>query len=277
MKQQNREPAKAPANRKPIPVASGIPYDLMYVNSAEILVPIEDYQRELKMSEVTDIVNDFNEDIANEPKLAFYDGHYYVFDGQHTIAARLVRNHNKPLDILCKVYYDLTRQQAAALFAKQTGYSRRLTPGQKIRADIFSGEKNVTDFNDATAAIGLRLSYSDTPGLFRIRCISTALKMYNTVGRECYQSALRLICESWDGIPESLLREVIVTVCRFERLYSGEYDRTVMARALSEVSPYKIVDATFTLDSYKGIKNGMKYMLDLYNAKCSVKPLPAKF
>lgn len=105
---------------------------------------IEDYQRELKMSEVTDIVNDFSEYIANEPKLAFYDGHYYVFDGQHTIAARLVRNHNKPLDILCKVYYDLTRQQAAALFAKQTGYSRRLTPGQKIRADIFSGEKNVT-------------------------------------------------------------------------------------------------------------------------------------
>ena len=36
-------------------------------------------------------------------------------------------------------------------------------------------------------------------------------------------------------------------------------------------------DATFTLDSFKGIKNGMKYMLDLYNVKCSVKPLPAKF
>lgn len=278
MKQKNQH---APNSNDRIPGGlfhvDGVPFDLMYVNSSEIISPIEDFQRGIREKEVIDIVNDFSEYIANEPKLAYYRGHYYVFDGQHTVAARIIRNHNRPLDILCKVYYDLTPQMAARLFAKQTGYSSKPTSGEHLRAMKFSEDQFTLDFIDATRAAGLVLSYSDTPGLSRIRCINTAMKMYIQVGREHYVAALQLIRAAWNGIPESLLREVICSVCRFEALYHGEYDRVIMMHALTGVSPYYLVDATYARDTFKGIKNAMRCILELYNKRSTAKPLPLKF
>ena len=84
------------------------PYKEMMINSDKLEVPRSTYQRELVLEEVIDISNHFNECIANEPKVSFRDGRYFVFDGQHTVAARVHRNGGNPLPILCKVYFGLT-------------------------------------------------------------------------------------------------------------------------------------------------------------------------
>lgn len=65
-------------------------YRMMVIDSSEIIAPREDYQRELKSERVKRIVSNFDERIANEPKVSYRDGKYYVFDGQHTIDARKV-------------------------------------------------------------------------------------------------------------------------------------------------------------------------------------------
>lgn len=79
-------------------------YKLMEVSSRDLEIP-DAYQRKLNTERVAKIVAGFNERIANEPKVSFRDGHYYVFDGQHTIVARKHMNGNNDLPILCKVYY----------------------------------------------------------------------------------------------------------------------------------------------------------------------------
>lgn len=96
-------------------------YKLMEVSSRDLEIP-DAYQRKLNTERVAKIVAGFNERIANEPKVSFRDGHYYVFDGQHTIVARKHMNGNNDLPILCKVYYGMTEQDEALLFAMQTGY-----------------------------------------------------------------------------------------------------------------------------------------------------------
>ena len=78
------------------------PYKEMMINSDKLEVPRSTYQRELVLEEVIDISNHFNECIANEPKVSFRDGRYFVFDGQHTVAARVHRNGGTPLPILCQ-------------------------------------------------------------------------------------------------------------------------------------------------------------------------------
>ena len=82
-------------------------YKLMEVSSRDLEIP-DAYQRKLNTERVAKIVAGFNERIANEPKVSFRDGHYYVFDGQHTIVARKHMNGNNDLPILCKVYYGMT-------------------------------------------------------------------------------------------------------------------------------------------------------------------------
>ncbi len=62
---------------------------------------------------------EFDERVANEPKISFRDGHYYVMDGQNTIAALKFLNGGEDLQIRCKV----TEREEALLFAQQTGIS----------------------------------------------------------------------------------------------------------------------------------------------------------
>ena len=116
------------------------PYHEMCLNSSELIVPRDTYQRALHPARVARIAKEFDERVANEPKISFRDGHYYVMDGQNTIAARKFLNGGEDLQIRCKVYFGMTEREEALLFAQQTGISERLSAGQKLRALIFAGE-----------------------------------------------------------------------------------------------------------------------------------------
>ena len=115
------------------------PYKEMYIRSDLLEVPRSTYQRKLKPQRAKRIAKAFDERIANEPKVSLRNGRYYVFDGQHTIAAREERNGGKPLPILCKVYMGMTESDEAMLFAQQTGESADLTAGARLRAESTLG------------------------------------------------------------------------------------------------------------------------------------------
>ena len=100
-------------------------YKVMDLNTAQLEIPRETYQRELSPDRVRRIVKAFDERIANEPKVSYRGGHYYVFDGQHTIAARKLRNDNQDLKVRCKVYFGMSDKDEALLFAQQTGASAK--------------------------------------------------------------------------------------------------------------------------------------------------------
>lgn len=80
------------------------PYQMVVIHSSKLIYPRELYQRGIQRKRVELIARDFNEYTANEPKISFRNGRYYVTDGQHTIEARILRNGGKDLPILCKVY-----------------------------------------------------------------------------------------------------------------------------------------------------------------------------
>ena len=73
------------------------PYHEMCLNSSELIVPRDTYQRALHPARVARIAKEFDERVANEPKISFRDGHYYVMDGQNTIAARKFLNGGEDL------------------------------------------------------------------------------------------------------------------------------------------------------------------------------------
>lgn len=105
------------------------PYQMRVIHSSKLIYPREIYQRGVQRKRVELIAADFNEYVANEPKISFRNGKYYVVDGQHTIEARILRNGGRALPILCKVYTGMTMQQEALLFAEQNGHSAPLSAG----------------------------------------------------------------------------------------------------------------------------------------------------
>lgn len=101
------------------------------VNSA-LLIPCAEYQRVLHVEKVAHIAENFSEYVANEPKVSFRDGRFYIFDGQNTVEARRTCNGGMELPIRCKVFYGLTKEDEATLFAIRTGNATCLTADERF-------------------------------------------------------------------------------------------------------------------------------------------------
>ena len=158
------------------------PYQMLVLHSKMLIYPRELYQRGVQRKRVEMIAADFNEYVANEPKVSFRNGKYYVVDGQHTIEGRILRNGGKDLPILCKVYTGLTMEQEALFFAEQNGHAAPLTAGIKLRAKVVGGDAPSKAFLAATNRVGLAFNYDSLQlSDYRISCVGTALKLYNQI------------------------------------------------------------------------------------------------
>lgn len=234
----------------------------MVINSKFLEVPRSYYQRNLNANRVKRIAAEFDERIANAPKVSYRDGHYYVFDGQHTIAARKLLNNNCDLNIVCKVYSGLTEQQEALLFAQQTGVSAPLTAGAKMRAKIRGGDPEAIAFLNATNRAGFGLSFAQSHAKWKIACIATAFAEYRKHGARIYTDALRVLAEAWEGDIDSLRAEVLQGVTQFVALYDHEYDPIRLIRQLQRTSPVAIYRSGQAMTG----PNYQKYMLQILKA-----------
>lgn len=249
-------------------------YVLQEINSKNLKILGEDYQRELNESRVARIVSSFNEMVANEPKVSYRNGMYYVFDGQHTIAARKLLNGNEDIPILCKVYQGLTEQDEAFLFATQNGEEAKPTPGERMRAWLFGGSKDAIAFRNATESTGITLELSDIPCRYHLVCINTALNMYKRIGEKMYKEALGVIVDAWDGDVESLKTEILIAICRFIWIYHDDYDRERLVWRLKSENPKLIRQAIISDFELAGFKRHVNQIYKIYNG--SGKPIIEK-
>lgn len=252
------------------------PYKMEPINSDMLTIPRK-YQHQIHKRQVDAIVANFDERIANEPKVSFRNGRYNVFDGQHTIKARVKRNENKPLDILCKVYYGMTLEDEAHLFAKQFGESHKLTGGEEIKALLVANDPKAIAFKDATESCGVYLDLEDSKGDHHLTCIKTAYAAYLKIGEERYKEALGIITSAWDGAREALMVEPIKAMTEFVRIYHGKYDYRHLVMCLRSVPPRSIVDKIKTDIINSGNKKYIFPIFNLYNDSGDVTELELKF
>ena len=254
------------------------PFDEMMIYSKNLEVPRNAYQRELNPNRVRKIAAEFDEHIANDPKVSFRDGHYYVFDGQHTIAARKLRNGGQDLPIRCKVFYGLSELDEAILFAQQTGTSAQLTAGAKLRALIYGNDPDAVAFLKATEDVGLRLDYNQDRGKCRIGCVGTAYSIYKKVGEKIYKEGMQHIVNAWDGAPDSLRFEILLGVVFFVDLYHDEYSPKRLVEQLRRYDPLTIYREGRSLGvNMAGYKKYMYQVYRMYNGNSRRYMLPLKF
>ena len=251
--------------------------ETMLLSTRVLEVPRRTYQRELNPERVRKIAAAFDERIANEPKVSFRDGHFYVFDGQHTIAARIFLNKGKPVMIRCKVYRGLTEREEAILFAQQTGTSAKLSAGAKLRALVYGGDPEAIAFLKATEAAGLALDYGQSRGNHRIACIKTALSEFRHVGADVYTEALDLVRQAWGGSPDSLRAEILQGVIRFVAVYHDEYDSKRLVGRLRRFDPLVIYREGSAIGNMPGYKRYLYQVFNIYNGSSRKNALELKF
>ncbi len=254
------------------------PYQLLTLKANQLEVPRCTYQQKLHPEKVKRIVEQFDERIANEPKVSCRDGHYYVFDGQHTIAARVAREGSKEVPIRCRVYFGLSESDEAHLFAEQTGVATPLTAGTKLRARVYSGEPEAVAFVKATNEAGFQIDYDQQRGERKIGCVATALDQYRRVGEKHYEEGLKVILAAWGGEPESLRSGTLSGIIQFVDLYHDEYDASRLIRQLQTVDPLTIYrEGQYQGMYYSGYKKYLYEVLRIYNGNDKEGALPIKF
>ena len=209
------------------------------VNSA-LLIPCAEYQRVLHVEKVAHIAENFSEYVANEPKVSFRDGRFYIFDGQNTVEARRTCNGGMELPIRCKVFYGLTKEDEATLFAIRTGNATCLTADERLRANLVAENPDALYFVGITSNAGVEFAYDGIRAPWKIYCIETAYELYKQYGCERYVEMLHIINEAWKGNvdsnpafeePSMILLEQIFTIdkSRIER-FMGYASKAEMLR-----------------------------------------------
>jgi hypothetical protein len=191
---------------------------------SHVLFTDTSYQRPVDAARVEKIVEDFDPRLVNILKVSSRDGHFYVFDGAHTLMALKRVHGDAPFLVDCKVFSGLTYEDEAYLFALQTGESKDVAFGVRLRAMLVSKSGEAGAFRVHTENVGLALS--DRQGgaaKNTITALAKAYKPYKDRGPEEYERILRLIADTWDGAAWSLTSYVLGGVS----VFLGEYGETV--------------------------------------------------
>ena len=237
------------------------------VLSSKLLV--DKYQRPLEDSRVKKIAKNFNPNLVNPIKCSRRkNGQLYIFDGQHTKAVLEYLNGDNPVLLDCRVYEfvglsDEERYiEEAKLFEEQTGLSKQVTIGSKLKSEYLRGEPRAVEFYNSSNILGLTMDFTRSCGHGGIRCISEALKAWEKLGSELYEDMLHIIVEVW-GIEEDALRgEIVGGLATFMAIYGGQYDRKRLVKKLKNKSPMQIIrDGNLMMEV-----NKRKYAQQILNA-----------
>lgn len=248
--------------------------EIRKINSKFLCVD-NDYQRAIDMKRVRKIVKNFNPCLVNLVKVSYRDNKYYIFDGQHTTIALAMINGKNDVEVECKVFYGLTKQEEAKLFAEQTGESKQLTSRATFKALYTARDIDVLDLCEYTKKAGLSISFTQTKTTNRIVAVSKAFKIF-TADKENYVPLMKMIKDTWDGDPDSLQSLILGGVYEFDKTYKGHYDPKAFVKRLADVSP-KVIIREGRVSHTGGDKRFARQMLLVYNKKCKRNRLPDLF
>jgi len=194
----------------------------MQVHSAQIFSDPA-YQRAVDFKRVQKIVAHFNPALVNPVKVSTRDGKYYVFDGQHTLAALKVLNGNKDLMVECKIYTGLTQQDEALLFSEQNGIARIVHSNAKMKALYTAGDVGIIELHDAITSQGLKFDFSKAKANYKITACVTIQKIFKKTSASEFEMILHIIKTAWEGDAESFNKEILAGMYVFCNVYKGQF------------------------------------------------------
>ena len=202
------------------------------------------YQRPIDEKRVARIVENFDHRLANPLKVSNRDGHFYVFDGAHTLAALKEVSKFDNFMVPCMVFHGLTYEDEAYLFALQRGESKEVAAAYRIRALILSNDARACDFRSRTEAPGFRLAPSGrTASKCTLGCIAKLWKIYES-DPELYTETLSVLMGAWHGEIWSLNANIVGGLAMFISVFRGQYNtarflKHVGGTDLTELKKYK--------------------------------------
>ncbi len=211
----------------------------MWLKNSELQIS-PDIQRKLNPQRVAEIQSRYSPRVANPIKVSYRDGKYYIFDGMHTRSAMCGLNGTDDFPIFCRVYFGLTKEDEARLFAEQFGVSEPVSMGYRLRALAVAKNPEVLDFLKVTEDSGFKIrlaSHASCNG--HISAVCQAFKIYRDLGGDDYSLMLKIIHQTWAGESWSVSGHMLGGMARFMKMYSDKTEFFI--QVFREVTQEEIV------------------------------------
>lgn len=242
---------------------NGHEFEYRYLRPSQIQVdPM--YQRRLDTTRVDKIAKDFNGDTFNEPKVSNRDGQFWVFDGQHTLAAWRKMHGIADKPIFCKVFKGMTWLDECKRFIVQDGYDKDPTVNDKLNAAYEAREPDVVGMVNGAELAGFKVNFKNSRSNKTICAVGALYKAYNKLGWDMYVDMLTAIRDAWQYDNDSLCAQIINAMTTFYKTYYGNFKREDLVNSLKRVTPIQIIREGRVMRS----KNGFaKEIVKVYNTK----------
>ena len=195
------------------------------------------YQRPTRPRDVQKIVDQFDSALVNLLKVSYRDGHYYVFDGAHTLAALKIVNGKDSFPVLCQLFYGLSYEEECCLFSMQHGCEHKVGVPYMLRAREEGADEKTMDFLERTRKNGFEIipgnSHSQYGQISAVRC---AYNAYEKLGPEAYEEILRIIQETWNGESWSVSQRMLSGMAIFYQKFKGDFREKRFLNKLGQVS-----------------------------------------
>ena len=237
------------------------------------MICTDDYQRPIRESWVNHIVKNFEEIQADAPKVSFRDNKYYIFDGQHTVMARIKMNGGEHLDLECEVFYGLSKEDEADLFVKLNSNKKSVTYNEKMNGSYIAGNDETVAIINAITGSGFSVDYkggSKSPKT--IASLNKVSSIWKKSGNDGVAWVLGIINECWpddrDGVKGSILGGLHFVYV----LYGDDprFSKEEFVNSMKEEVPAAIIREGREL-SLGGDKRFAKRMISKYNKNVQAK------
>lgn len=188
------------------------------------LIYTDKYQRPVEMKRVLKIIQKFNPAIVNPIKVSYRDSRFWVFDGQHTLAALKTINNGEDLLVPCRVYENLTYEDEANLFAQQFGDSKDVEIQYRLNALNEAKDVDVLNMCSLVNSLGFAFDFTRKQGAKKIIASATLWKIYQKSSQKQFVDILESVRDIWKFNPDSLKKEILGGMYFFFSVYDGEFD-----------------------------------------------------
>lgn len=249
---------------------STITYEMVPVSNLKS----DTYQRVINWPFVDVTAKEFDMCQAGLIQVSLRGGEYHVIDGQHRV---LAARKAKILMLMCQVIHGLTYEEEAELFLAQAK-RKGLLVFDYFNAEVEAKRADALEIKRAVEESGLTVGRGT--GHNKIQALGTLKAIYLKHGYNHLLSSLILTRTTWDGIPESMVKEIILGVSDFIDTYGKEFDQKFFKKQLKRISPVKILrEAKAKSDDSGDSKRAsvQKIIFKYYNYGLSVNKLESKF
>lgn len=183
------------------------------------------YQRPLNEKFIDKCVSIFDPHKVEVIRVSYRDGVYNILDGQHT--AEILRRVYAPQDpvVWCKIYYDLTYEKEAEIFAYQR-CERPITKYDRFNAMREAHDEKTILLDQIARSYGFILSSHAGDHTFGSPNIIE--RVYDSYGEGVLCRTLDLLNLIWQGRKEFLKCTFVFAFAGIIKIYGNDLDEAIL-------------------------------------------------